>query len=204
MIILPTDKNFRFDEDQHRYFYNNKEIMGVTSILKAGNLLDLSFVKTDLLKQACDFGTAVHKMTELCDLGTLDFNALDPILRPYLDAWIRFKSESACIIEHIEAPVYSKRHNYMGTLDRVANFGTKRSIVDIKSGLVYPSQAIQLAGYLEAFNEDLPYKERAQDRMVVRLKEDGTYSLPKKEFFKTTDFGIFKACLTIAKWKRAS
>lgn len=202
MIITTADIKFRFDAGKHRYYYEDVEVPGVSSILKAGNLTNIGFIPKDILERSSQFGTAVHKACELYDNGELDEATLDPHLKPYLNAWIKFKADTGFIVEHNEAKVFSKKWFYMGTLDRIGPIQARRTVVDIKTGLVYPSMAIQLSGYQEAYNEGLALKDRAIDRLVVQLKEDGTYSLPAKDFFKPSDFNVFKACLTIKNWRK--
>ena len=202
MIITRADKNFRFDEATHKYYYNDIEVAGVSSVLKAANLSNIGFIPRNILERSSRFGNAVHLATELYDKGELDEDTLDPALASYVTAWAKFLSDSGYKVEHIEAKVYSKKYNYMGTLDRVLVNGAKRAICDLKSGLIYPYMAIQTSSYQEAFNEGLKAKDHAGERLVVQLKDDGTYSLPKKEFYSKNDFAVFKACLTIRNWRK--
>ena len=202
MIITTADPKFRFDAGKHRYYYEDIEVPGVSGILKAGNLTNIGFIPKDILERSSRFGTAVHLTTSLYDKGTLDEAILDSALCPYLDGWQQFRADTNCIIEHNEAKVYSRKYHYMGTLDRVVVINGKRLILDIKTGLVYPSMAIQLSGYQVGYNEGLALKDRAIGRLVVQLKENGTYSLPAKDFFKPSDFNVFKACLTIKNWRK--
>jgi len=192
----------KFDSNAHIYYVDGKKTISVTQALAV--LSDFSNIRTDVLKRAGDFGTACHLATALYDQRVLDESVLDDNLKPHLSGWKLFLKDSGFAIEAIEKIVYSQKYGYCGTIDRVGILNGRRAVIDIKTGQVSPTMAIQLSAYLTAYNEEMPYAEKAQDRMIVQLKEDGTYSLPKKEFYKTTDFGVFKACLTIAKWKRAS
>lgn len=51
-----------FDEENHRYFYNGKELKGITGAI--GKLMGKSFPDTDIVKLAAIYGTDVHKEVE--------------------------------------------------------------------------------------------------------------------------------------------
>ena len=106
MIITTADPKFRFDATKHRYYYEDVEVPGVSSILKAGNLTNIGFIPKDILERSSRFGTAVHKATELYDNKVLDEGSLDPRLRGCLDGWIKFKQDTGFIVEYNEAKVF--------------------------------------------------------------------------------------------------
>lgn len=54
-----------------------------------------------------------------------------------------------------EKVVYSREHNYVGTLDAIAMVDDKLTLVDYKtSAKVYPGYLLQIAGYQIAYNEE--------------------------------------------------
>lgn len=55
-------KAVTFDEEKHRYFYNGKELHGVTTAI--GKLTGKSFPDTDVVKLATMYGSDVHKDVE--------------------------------------------------------------------------------------------------------------------------------------------
>lgn len=55
-------KAVTFDEEAHRYFYNGKELHGVTGAI--GKLMGKSFPDTDIVKLATMYGSDVHKEIE--------------------------------------------------------------------------------------------------------------------------------------------
>lgn len=55
-------KAVTFDEEAHRYFYNGKELHGVTGVI--GKLMGKSFPDTDIVKLATMYGSDVHKEVE--------------------------------------------------------------------------------------------------------------------------------------------
>lgn len=55
-------KAVTFDEEAHKYFYNGKELHGVTGAI--GKLLGKSFPDTDIVRLATMYGSDVHKEVE--------------------------------------------------------------------------------------------------------------------------------------------
>ena len=185
-----------FDAKTHTYHIDNIKVKSVTQVLQEERFIDFSKVPRDILQRALAFGTAGHKVTELYDLDDLLEGSLDPALRPYLDAWIKFKKDTKLIIEGIEEKVGSKKYYFAGRLDRRAIVKeAKRTVIDIKLGEITRASALQTAAYQEAFNEGRKLKEKIKDRLVVQLKGDGNYYLPPKDFYKKSDFGVFLSAL---------
>ena len=179
-----------------------KKYPRVTKILSESGLIDLSYINEDILTRAGGFGTACHEACRLNDLNNLNEATLDPALKSYLDAWIKFSKDSLLENIEIEQKVSSERYQYRGTPDRISLFKGKITVIDIKTGQIYPSAAIQTAAYLEAYNESRPRTKRAKERLIIQLCEDGTYRLPNADFFNKSDFSVFLACLTITNYKK--
>lgn len=55
-------KSVQFDEEKHKYFYNGKELHGITGAI--GKLMKKSFPDTDTVKLATMYGSDVHKEVE--------------------------------------------------------------------------------------------------------------------------------------------
>lgn len=55
-------KAVQFDEENHKYFYNGKELHGVTGAI--GKLMNKNFPDTDTVKLATMYGSDVHKEIE--------------------------------------------------------------------------------------------------------------------------------------------
>lgn len=189
-----------FDEPSHRYAWNGVPVPGVTSVLAP--LSNFGMVDPDVLQAAIEFGHAVHKATELDDLGQLDVEDLDPSLVPYLQGWKKFSREWSVEWVGIEERVYHPKLRYAGTLDRrglVTNPQTKatrRAVVDIKSSTsLYASVGPQLAAYARAVEPDLG---GGTLRLALQLKGDGTYVA--KEYTDPTDWAAFASLLTLRTW----
>lgn len=55
-------KSVQFNEEEHKYFYNGKELYGITGAI--GKLMKKSFPDTDTVKLATMYGSDVHKEIE--------------------------------------------------------------------------------------------------------------------------------------------
>lgn len=188
-----------FDEANHLYFVDGRVMPGVSEILRP--LVDFSRIPPDVLEFARDRGTAVHKATELHDLGTLAEDSIDEHVRPYLDAWKGFCHDTGFVPTLIEHRVHHPGFGYCGTIDRVGSLhklpGTPSVIIDIKTPVQLGAVvAIQLAAYQEALRFD---PVAASLRFAVQLRSDGQYRMTA--FIDKADFSVFVALLTIRQWE---
>ena len=187
-----------FDEEKHLYFLNGVELPSVTRVLKP--LSDFDRIDKDILKRAQDFGTAVHKTCELYDLDDLDEGNLDPALAPYLEGWKSFRRECSFLPMHIEERVYSEKHMFAGTLDRIGVMRGADALVDIKSGTsLYPSVGPQLAGYEIAARALGLIGKKPIVRYAVQLMKNGRYKL--ESYTSQSDSTVFLACLTLHQFR---
>lgn len=185
-----------FHEPSHTYTKNGVLVPGVTTVL---NVLDLyAGIPAAVLQAAAERGTAVHKATELDDAGTLDEEALDDQLWPYLLAWREFRRDTGFTPRAAEAMVFHPKHWYAGQYDREGQLFGAECLIDIKTtAKLMPSTGPQLAAYKEARN----YRraDKVGPRYAVQLKDDGSYVV--KEYRGREDMGLFLACLTLYTWK---
>lgn len=189
-----------FDADSHRYFWNGTPVPGVTSLLEP--LYDFSFVKEEIMAEASARGTAVHLACELYDNDDLDEESLDPALRPYLDAWIKFRAEHSFTPRLNEKQVFHTTLRYAGTLDKEGDLAGKATIVDIKTtATLSPVVGIQLSAYEEALKSEPDYTgPRKLARAAVQLKGDGNYKL--HHYKDSTDWSAFVGLINVSAWKR--
>ena len=191
----------RFDPSNHTYWIGTKKLPGVTGILKV--LGGYEGIPERILRKAADRGTAVHKITELDDAGTLDYETLAEELFGYLMGWHRFKEEMRPEIFDAEVADYHPQLLYAGTRDRrMIIHGLKKpkmSILDIKSSyMLMPTTGPQTAGYKEIHNANASKDEQAHTRYGLRLGKDGTYEL--KEYKDMGDWNTFVSCLNCTRW----
>ena len=185
-----------FDQPSHTYRAGGERVISVTQAISAAGLVDGRWFDD----YSRDRGTAVHLACELWDKGTLDEDVLDPVIVPYLDGWRLFTAETGAVwdMTGIEQMVHSQVYRFAGKLDRIGTVNSRRTLVDIKTGIPQPWTALQLAAYAGAMGELIC-------RMAVHLPGDGKYRITSyKMADQVRDFAVFHACLTVANWKESN
>lgn len=175
------------DENHVYHDAKGRVVPGVTGIIRACGLMD----DHGWNYYARDRGTAAHKAIELFERGTLDADSLDPVIIPYLDAWLEFKNQTGYASDTIEQIVYNPVYRYAGTLDQTGFIGGKNCVLDIKTGARQTWWAIQTAAYNAV--------AKRQERYSLELRDDGSWKLTKHT--DKNDWRVFLACLTVAGWK---
>jgi hypothetical protein len=81
-------------------------------------------------------GRIVHHATTLIDAATLDWESVDPRIKPFLDAYVSFKMMAGPVVEASELTVVHPSYKFGARLDRVYRLpGQDRLVVtDIKCG----------------------------------------------------------------------
>jgi hypothetical protein len=196
MAVDPAH-HFEFDPGKHAYAIDGRPVPGVTSVLEPYS--GLEYVDPATLAAAAEFGTHVHQACHLYNLETLDWGALHPELRPYVQAWAKFLDDVGGVVLSSERRVFSVRHGYAGTLDSRVAWGRSNRLVDIKSTAGVPrTVGPQTAAYAEAWQEQTG--ERLRDRYCVHLTHAGRYNVHRLS--DPRDWEIFKAALVIHHWKK--
>lgn len=193
-----------FDANTHTYKLNGVPVPAVTRVLEP--LYDFDPM-IGYLESARRRGVAVHLETERHDRaaaniisGVWDPEGPSSLVAPYLKAWQKFLSDTDFEIHDIELQVWSARHRYAGTLDRIGVLNGRRCVIDIKTtAQIKPVMGVQLAAYQAALNESLMKNTQYPYRFVCQLKPDGTYRL--QEFREKSDFSVFLALLQIHNWR---
>lgn len=189
-----------FDEEIHCYALNGVKMAGVSSILKRAGLIDLSGIPEEVLNRARDFGIATHAVCELHDKGTLDVRSISEPIIPYYQAYNAFLNDYKPEEMEIEQAIFSKTWWYAGRPDRFARIQGFKTCYDIKStASMAPTTRLQMGGYVIGYQEMYPGKEKIK-RMGLLLKKDGTYQV--YPYDDDADIQVFKAALTVSKWKR--
>lgn len=135
-------------------------------------------------------GTAVHRGTALFDHRDLDWDSLDPMVRPRIAAWQRCKREIHFRVHAIEKRVVDPMVRYAGRLDRLLSLGDEKIIADFSIGHIPREKGIQMALYAACFSSE-PIA-----RIGIELREDATYKIT--DFPATTyraDLRAGLACL---------
>lgn len=191
-----------FREETHTYFWNDKVVPGITSLLAWA--CQFGFITPEQMEAARDRGTYTHSMCELSDLNVLDDDAeRDGEHWPRLVAWRNWCLGYGANWEAIEQMGYSQRYGYAGRPDRrgmLAKFGTHRWIVEIKTS-DKPSDVwgLQLAAQKQlAIEEDADWA--GAHRATVQLTSDGRAIF--REWKDPFDWAAWAAIITLYHWKQ--
>ena len=193
-------EEIEFDQDNHAYFVGGHQIPNVT---KALNLFAERYA--GIPRYAMDLarfrGQAVHLATVHDDQGKLDYDYLDDQLKPYIDAWRKFKEEAKFKPMIFEMKVYHEKYKYAGTLDRIGRLGDfKQILLDIKTGAAMtPITGPQTAAYLAAYAIYKRIDITPIQRYGVELHNNGTFKLQR--FDDPEDLAVFLASLTLLRWR---
>ncbi len=173
--LAPPGAVVEFDADEHRYYVDGKEKPSVTKIIQDEGLsIDYSAVDDATLNEAANRGTDVHHGCGLISLfGWQAWKSRqDELVRRiaeevpanrwhYLEAFADWAERWNWRALHIERVVYSRIHDYIGTLDGWGlvdppNGGTDVPILpDIKTRPCVKGDGYQTAAYLAAFIEQM-------------------------------------------------
>ena len=179
-----------FNEEDHTYWDGDTRYPSVTEILQEEGMIDTRWFD----EWSRTRGTYVHKAVELYNNGELLEADLDEHLIPYLDAWRRFKENSDIVILNSEMVVHSEIFRYAGTLDIECTINGHKAIIDLKSGIVAPATALQLAGYTMAYHANY-YSVK---RYGLSLKDGKATIVPFENF---SDFSMWQAIIDIYYYK---
>lgn len=203
-MAIPGDR-YTFDEERHEHRLDGQIIPGVTSILRVAGFSDNGHHD----EQAMNRGTLVHRATHYLDEGDLNIETVDPSIMPYIEAYLKFKSEGD--VEHYiaEQPICHDTLRYAGVLDRYGWAFNAACLWDIKTGAYQSWHPIQLEAYYrllmenrEAFalqDADLPRK-----RFVVELRADGTYRVTNPKITDTHAAALWQSALNLYRFKEAA
>jgi hypothetical protein len=179
-----------FDEAEHIYLVDGKEVPSVTTILQPLSNRSYSSVNASVLEYARNRGTAVHEALELYDLGCgLEATPeIEGFIRAYLE-WSNIYKPSWKYVEHI---VYCESEGFIGTLDRIGTLnGTEFAIVDIKTSQptkeALVSVCVQTSAYAMAYTEQCKKPAEFMEqikRYGLFLKADGTFRLVNCEEYE--------------------
>lgn len=190
--IAPGEVKIKLTRDKEHYLVNggDRKYNRMTHVI---SVLDPEFQRLkeqipEKMAEYAAYGTLVHRITELSDLGKdrmVDKMLLkDPDLAIVLAAWMEWVDATVKEFIHIEVPVFSDKYGCAGTLDRVAILvGDHRpSIVDIKtSSTVTESAFIQMAGYKILYNGMVSGRDKVVRTLVVNLPRPSPGDLHVKE-----------------------
>jgi len=166
-------------------------------------------------QKAASLGSAVHEWVEKWTHGENpvipaepydDFTEedIDKIVNGIM-AFLKWVNEHNVKIVHAEKLIYSKKHEYVGTLDAIAEVDGKLCVIDYKTSKgIYTEMRYQTIAYKKAYEEEMNVKVDG-GRWIIKLgKEDGDFQavhLPASE--DDADYKAFLGLLTVKKRAKA-
>jgi len=133
LIRNGTPEGLTFDEEHHLFTVNGKVIPSVTTILKrAGMTPDWSNIPD--IEWYAQRGTYIHRATELWENGTLDEDTVDDEIRPYLEAYKRFRADYTVPVKGQEVRLWHPHYRYAGIIDMVTEDTTSYKLFLKKTG----------------------------------------------------------------------
>lgn len=197
----PEEAGFRYDDKEHRYFVQEKEIPGVSHVLKTAGLVDTQWYTG----AGRDLGTAVHAACHYLDENDLAWDSLHEKVVPRVRAYQQFKADTGFEPIACERPLFHPLYRYGGTFDRLgwARSRTELWLPDLKTGEPEPWFEVQTGAYEGMVREWTDFfgipKNIPIRRLAVKLNDNGTW-LPRwcKD---PRDFQTFLACLTVTNWR---
>lgn len=126
-------------------------------------------------EEAADIGTAIHEWIDMKVRGENPEIPDNEKTKNGVLAFLKWTNENKIKWLENEKIVYSKKYNYVGTLDAIAKIKGKTFLVDYKSSKgIYPEFYLQTAGYQLAYEEE--NGKFIDGRILLHLgKEDGVF-----------------------------
>lgn len=180
----------KFYDDKHQYEVDGVIVPSVSEIIRFISREvygDIEAFNRNVLDNAADRGTRVHKACESLDLtGEVE---CDEDILGYVQAYAKFLSKHRVKWEIIEQPLYNAELNYAGTPDRYGFVDDVRVLADIKTSCSVNTRLItaQLNGY-DKLMPTVP-----EMLCKLHLRANGTYVYRE---IKKDDSG-FMACLAL-------
>ncbi len=174
---------FRFDRASHTYWRHDRQLPGITTVIRSAGHSDDEWCSLDALAR----GSAVHAASLLVDLGD-EPEPLPEAWGGYLRAWLAFRADVPCSWTELEQPRMSEIYGFAGTPDRVGMVMGRPAIVELKtaqSGARVPWHGVQLA----AQDMLLDGRRGLRQRLAVYLLPDGRYRL--REYADSADYLTF-------------
>ena len=162
-----------FDEANHAYALYGLRIPSVTQVLSFGQ--DLSRIPAWTAQR----GTAFHLATEYDDAGDLDESSIDPLVKPHLDAYRKWKAATKPQFLATEVRLWGEIDGlrFAGTIDRAYEAARCRvGILDLKSGQPRKEHGAQLAAYGVAYQQRFACFDPTCELKGVYCLKDGTFA----------------------------
>ena len=193
-----SGEGLKFDEDFHRYYLGDREVLGVTNIMKRAG--EGGFISRYYTPDTRARGSAVHEAIFLDIHNDLHFASLHPEVRGFFEGWRKCRSEMNLkpVRDLCEKPDMNRLLFFAGKPDLPSMLNGRPVIIDAKTGESSTAK-VQLAAYekLDGIAEFLAASKRpgAPTRFDLRLFQNGTYKL--RPHTSPNDWLKFVQCLRV-------
>jgi hypothetical protein len=157
----------------------------------------LQGVDPAVLSAKAELGKLTHSAISDIEGGMVEPWWMDTPAQPYVEAYLKFKSETDYKAISVEQKVYNETYRYNGTYDSFGTLGKYEAIIDAKTVV---RMADDLRWQLAGYDLCLPPNPKRM-RFGLQLKADATYQL--YEYKDRTDAQVFLAAVAIAHAKGA-
>lgn len=193
--------NVEFQEEGHVYRIDGQIVPSVTQCL---SLLDhYQGVNANVMEAARSFGTHGHKAMALAIREVLDWDQLDPVLRPFIDKGMAYieKLQQCCqVITANECIVASQKLKVAGTIDLLMESDRFTDLYEFKFTATQPAVVgLQTAAYANLLRSYRPLLcKKPLRRWCVMLHED---KVRPRQLTDSSDIHNFISCLNVTRWK---
>lgn len=180
-----VDSGVIFNEEEHSYHLNGKELSGITEMLSRQFGFGYDNVSKRILQQAAEYGTGVHKSCEDFDMNWINDGTVE------VQDYINICKENGLVHEASEHTV-TDGENWASKIDKIFRVSDDTfSIGDIKTyGVMTPQKLLksqwQLSIY-KTFLLDMMPKAKVDKLFIIHIrnkqKKDGTFDHISKIIF---------------------
>lgn len=161
----------RYDAETHTYLHpwEDKRLPGFTEIAKDVGMQKFGAIPKDVLEHALMVGRAVHLATHYHDMGTLDISTVSDEIKPYLEAYVRFKEDTGFKVLETERPVANLEWGYACTPDRFGKMkGQGDVVVELKKAMPQEWHHVQVEAQAMCFPGN-------PDKFLIQLLKTGKW-----------------------------
>lgn len=187
----------KFNEKKHQYFLDDIPIPSVSEIIKPIYDKIYKGINKNVIKNASDKGTRIHRSIEF--MSKYNLNKFDDDTIGYINAYKKFRNDnSTWKLMHSELRMYNKALLYGMTIDEVYQTETGTVICDLKTTSTphLGAWSVQLSAYKAGYESHYPNK-KISDIYVLQIFRDETYKLYKLK----NNFLVFLSCLEIYRFE---
>lgn len=188
------------DDNQRVLTVDGKIYPHITEVLEDLRLsADFSFVPD--LEWYAARGHAVHLGCKLINQGVLNESSVAEEIRGYLGAYRNWLKTSGFIHQFSELPLFSQKHQFVGTLDLVGSLPDRgHVIIDIKtSASIDPAVELQTGAQEILWDDTFAGADPIAARYVLQLKRDSTFRLKDVSH---VDKNLFLVALALWRWQQ--